>query len=115
MTHNLPTGLPRKLDLHVPPPSGAGAAGYDELLALLEELGRHLDSNSIDEIDLRGWERTVISHLYGREVDLLMRVPRDAEFDTTKAPEQRWKNLRSILLERKGISRRAVEADLDWD
>jgi len=106
MAHAIPSSSSPRLDLHVAPRERAAAAGYDELLALLEDLGRRLDGGTISRSDLRQWERAVIGHLHDREIDQFMRVADDAGFETTALPEQRWKNLRSILLARKGLSPR---------
>lgn len=104
--HDLPSNVSRRLDLHIAPEEKSAAAGYEDLLALLKDLGRRLDEGTVTRHALRGWEQRVIIHLHDREIDQLMRVSDEGAYDPATLPEQRWKNLRSILLARKGLSPR---------
>ncbi|MFC6487120.1 hypothetical protein [Nitratireductor sp. GCM10026969] len=105
--HHIPSGLPQKLDLHVPPTGRSAAEGYAELLRLLEDLGARLNQGPVSKGELRVWEHAVIAHLHDREIDRLMRVPDEAAFENLALPEERWRNLRAILLARKGLNQNA--------
>ncbi len=102
--HDLPSGLPPRLDVRIPPREARRALGYEPLLALLDDLGKKLDRNAADISYLRQWEARAMRHLDPTEKDLLMRVSPEAEFDLSLLPEERWKSLRAILLRRKGLS-----------
>ncbi|WP_041544425.1 MULTISPECIES: hypothetical protein [Chelativorans] len=104
--HSVPSNASRRLDLHIAPDEKTAAAGYGQLLALLEDLGRRLDEGTVTRDALRQWEQQVVGNLHDREIDQLMRVSDEGAFDAATLPEQRWRNLRSILLARKGLSPR---------
>lgn len=101
--HTLPDVRSPRLDLRQPPANPADARGYVQLVSLLQDLGRRLDQGQIARSELREWERSVAKSLRETELDALMFVPEEDEFDLTRLPHQRWENLRSILLRRKGL------------
>lgn len=103
--HPIPKGNGAKLDLNQPPARKEAAAGYAELVDLLESLARQLDKEGIISVSrLRAWEGRVLAHLLDREIDMFVSRPEeDDTFDSSGLAEHRWQNLRRILLRRKGV------------
>lgn len=103
--HRLPEGLRPALDLRVSPTDPWRALHYLELVLLLEEMGRLLDeATPLAADDLRAWEARVVRLLRGPEIDLFLAAPQGAEeFEAGALPEQRYRNLKRILLARKGL------------
>jgi hypothetical protein len=102
--HRLPEGLPPLLDLRTPPADAWRARRYQELISLLEQLGHRLDNGSVSRAELREWERQVVPHLREAEIDCVMAGSDDDEFDVEALPEHRWRNLKKVLMHRKGLS-----------
>jgi hypothetical protein len=102
-THRLPAGLRAALDLQTPPPDPWHAYRYRELASLLEQMGERLDLGDISPFQLRDWEANVLNNLRGPEIDEFMAAPAEEEFDASLLPEQRYRNLRNVLLARKGL------------
>lgn len=100
--HHLPKGLPPPLDLRTPPADAWRARHYAELLSLLEQLGEKIDRGDMSRADLRQWERQVIPRLKEAEIDRVMAAPEE-DFDPDVLPEHRWRNLKRVLVNRKGL------------
>lgn len=103
MAHRLQTGLPRRLDLRVPPDAPWRAQHYPELLKLLEDLGQLIDAGHMKRKTLVDWDTRAVGLLHKEEIDLLMRLPKVDEPALGEIFEQRWRNLLRILLRRKGV------------
>jgi hypothetical protein len=101
--HSLPPHLPQRLDLRSPPADSRNARNYRELVLLLEELGSALDERSIGTDELRQWERRVLDLIEDGEIDMLFQATSPDAYDPEKRPEERWANLRRILLRRKRL------------
>lgn len=76
---------------------------YQELVSLLEQLGNRLDNGSVSRAELREWERHVVPHLREAEIDRVMAGSDDDEFNAEALPEHRWRNLKKVLMSRKGL------------
>ncbi len=79
------------------------ARRYHELIALLEDLGKRLDSGAVSLADIREWKRQVLLQLSESEIGIIMAGADDDEFDVDALPEHRWSNLKKVLLDRKGL------------
>jgi len=102
--HRIPRVDSPRLSLLVPPDEPANARNFAELVQLLEALGRDLDrKHEVSRPALRDWERRVAGLLREGELDLLLRGPDADGYDPDRLAEERWKNLRAILMKRKGL------------
>lgn len=102
-SHTLPKDIPPRLDLHVAP-TGRPSRHYHQLVLLLNELGVALDAGNVDRTWIRSWEQSVLDLIEDGEIDLLMRPPDAPEFSLADLPQQRWLNLRHLLMRRKGLA-----------
>jgi hypothetical protein len=102
-SHKLPDTLSPKLDLRLPP-HGRPSRHHARLAELLAELGSALDAQTLDQQWLHTWEHSVLALIDDGEIDLFMRPPEAPEFSLADLPEQRWLNLKHILMRRKGLA-----------
>jgi hypothetical protein len=103
VSYSFPHNVPEKLDLRQPPPTPAKARNYPELVRLAEELGRALEDGDVERGWLLDWERRVLAQISDGEIDMFMAAPEAPEFTLDEVPQQRWLNLRRILMSRKGL------------
>lgn len=103
-SHTLAETLPPALNIASPPARPSAARHYTELLAKLRELGGKLDRSGCSLRDLMLWEQNVLPLLSDAERDVLLSRRDDRSgFDPEDLPELRWKNLRRIMMRRKGL------------
>jgi hypothetical protein len=96
-SHKLPDILSPQLDLRLPP-HGRPSRHHARLAELLAELGAALDAQTLDQQWLHTWEHSVLELIDDGEIDLFM------EFSLADLPEQRWLNLKHILMRWKGLA-----------
>lgn len=98
----LPASLPDRLNIRKPPHIGNGES-YQHLLDLLLEL-EEMRREEISAAAMRKWEVRARAHLEPQEIDHLFLRPEGDGFSPSDLPEERYLNLRKILLRRKGIA-----------
>ena len=101
--HRLQTSLPPRLDPRVAPTGARNAKNYPLLVDLLEEIGRRIDAGETSRKKLLDWDNRAISLLHPEEIDSLMRIDGGSNPSPGEIAETRWRNLRRILLRRKGV------------
>jgi len=103
-SHALAESLPPALNIASPPTKPGPARHYFELLDKLRELGGKLDRSGCSLRDLILWEQNVLPLLTDAERDMLLsRRDERLGFDPEDLPDLRWRNLRRIMMRRKGL------------
>lgn len=80
---------------------------YLSLINLLVELGQVLDRGEGDQPFFRRWEAAVLAEIGSKEADRFMTRSESAgDLLATGLAGERWRNLKNILLARKGVPTR---------
>ncbi len=102
-SHQLAESLPPALNIACPPAKAAAARHYPELVDRLKELGARLDRSGCSLRDLILWEQNVLPLLSDAEREVLLSRRNETGYDPEDLPDLRWRNLRRILMRRKGL------------